>query len=83
MLDTLNRTRDRIQSLKVTARMTLMPKQERILQILVQSPRVGGGELARSLGITRSHLSKILRPLSAAGLIVKEGATKSAAYRLK
>ena len=85
VLETLRKTRQRIQSLRTTPpaeRIILLPKQERILHILAQTPKSGGGELARSLGVTRSHLSKLLRPLLAAGLIAKTGSTKSASYRL-
>lgn len=85
ILETLNRTQRRIQGLgklKPATRIVLMPKQERLLQLLVHSPRLGGGELARSLSITRSHLSKILRPLLDAGLVHKDGSTKSAFYGL-
>lgn len=86
VVSTLQRTQQRIQILRTSGtalRMTLNPVQERLLQILASSPRQGGGELARSLGITRSHLSKILQPLLKAGLAVKEGSTKAAFYRLK
>jgi len=91
VLKTLKKTQLRIQSFSRQDtlraqhgkdRIVLTPKQERVLQILAQSSRLGGGELARSIRITRSHLSKILRPLLNAGLVAKEGSTKSAAYKL-
>lgn len=85
ILQTLKKTRIRIQSLRLkkpTTKMILLPKQERILQILVQTPQIGGGELARILKITRSHLSKLLRPLLNSGLIGKTGSTKSSFYHL-
>ncbi|MBI2118765.1 MAG: Fic family protein [Elusimicrobia bacterium] len=83
--ETLRKAQSRIQSLRVkggTEKITLIPKQERILQILSQVPRIRGGELAKSLSVTRSHLSKMIRPMIQAGLVVKEGSTRSAAYRL-
>jgi Fic family protein len=85
ILETLRKTQQRIQLLLTKTpheKITLIPKQERILQILVQTAELGGGELARSMDITRSHLSKLLRPLLKAGLIKKSGSTKSATYRL-
>lgn len=84
-LGTLRKIQLRIQSLrtkKPAVKITLNLKQERILQLLTETPFAGGGALARSLGITRSHLSKLMRPLLKAGLIVKEGSTKAANYRL-
>ena len=85
VLETLRKTQLRIQPLRskhIKGRIVLTPKQERVLQILAQSPRLGGGELARSLRITRSHLSKVLKPLLSAALVAKEGSTKSASYKL-
>ncbi len=83
--ETLHKAQVRIQSLRIkgsAGKIVLIPKQERILQILAQAPRIGGGELAKSLGVTRSHLSKMIRPMIQAGLVNKEGTTRSASYRL-
>ncbi|MEK9144635.1 MAG: Fic family protein [Elusimicrobiota bacterium] len=85
VLETLRKTRIRIQSLRAkgpAVKITLNLKQERIVQILSQSMPLGGGDLARSLGVSRSHLSKLLKPLIKAGLILRDGSTKAAAYRL-
>ena len=85
VLETLRKTQLRIQSLrakKPATKITLSPTQERILQMLAQTPQIGGGNLARTLGITRSGLSKLLKPLLGAGLVVREGSTKAASYRL-
>ena len=85
VLETLRKTHLRIQSLRAKGpivKITLNLKQERIMQILGRTPRLGGGELARSLGVNRSHLSKLLKPLLKTGLIIREGSTKAAAYRL-
>lgn len=85
ILETLRKTQVRIQSLrarKPLAKIILTQKQERILQILAQTHRLGGGDLARTLGITRAHLSKLIQPLLRVGLICKKGTTKSASYYL-
>ncbi len=85
ILETLSKTQIRIQTLKAkktSQKIILNINQERILQILAQAPRMGGGELNRALGITRSHLNKLIHPLLSAGLITKEGSTKAATYRL-
>lgn len=85
ILETLRKTQRRIQTLRAKAsvsKFTLSRQQERVMRILGEVPRLGGGELARSLGMTRSYLSKLLQPLVKAGLIVKEGTTKASTYRL-
>lgn len=85
IVETLRKTQTRIQALrakKPAAKIILTPSQERILQILVQTPAMGGKDLARALRITRSGLHKVVRPLLNAGLMIKEGSTKAAAYRL-
>lgn len=86
ILETLRKTQMRIQALRVkkpASKILLTQKQERILQILSQSPHIRGGNLARSLGITRSNLSKLLKPLLKYGMVVKKGSTKAAIYQLK
>ena len=85
VVEILRKTQRRIQALRKGtphARIAVSPQQERILGILAQAPSVRGGELARSLGISRSNLSKLLQPLIKSGLVVKEGSTKAAKYRL-
>jgi Fic family protein len=84
-VETLRNSQRRIQSLRARApsrKITLSQPQERLLQILGETSKMGGGELARALGGTRSHLSKLLKPLLLAGLVVKEGSTKASIYRL-
>jgi len=85
IVETLRKTQRRIQSLRArtpSRKIILSQPQERLLQILGENPKMRGGELARSLGGTRSHLSKLLKPLILAGLVVKEGSTKASTYRL-
>ena len=85
ILETLRKTQTRIQSLRVkktSSQIVLSPMQERILQILLQTPQLGGGELARALNITRSHLSKLIKPLIKNNLIDKKGSTKSSSYSI-
>ncbi len=82
---TLEKTRSRVQTLRVkpaAKRITLNRQQERILQILGEVPRMPGGELSRTMKLSRAGVSKLMRPLLAAGLVMKEGSTKAALYRL-
>lgn len=83
---TLRKTQQRIQALRAKGagpRIILNSTQERILQTLTQSPVMKGSDLARTLRISRALFSKAMRPLLEAGLVVKEGSTKAAVYRLK
>lgn len=85
VVETLQKTKVRIQALgagAVHTKLSLNPKQERILHILAQQPRAGGSELVKVLGVSRSFLSKLLKPLIDSRLIIREGSTKSASYRL-
>lgn len=83
---TLRKTQQRIQALRAKGagpRITLNATQERILQTLTQSPLIRGSDLARALKISRALFSRAMRPLLEAGLVMKEGSTKAAFYRLK
>ena len=85
VVETLRKTKIRIQALgagATNAKLAINSKQERILHILAQQPRTSGRELAKMLGISRSFLSKLLKVLLHSGLIIREGSTKSASYRL-
>ncbi|OVE78077.1 hypothetical protein BVX98_01300 [bacterium F11] len=85
IVETLKKTQIKIQRLrhkKPDQKLKLNRKQERVLEILAETPRFGGRELANALGLTRAGLSFILKPLLKAGLIVKEGSTKTAQYKL-
>ncbi len=86
VLATLRKTQARIQSLKIKKprmKIVLNAQQERIMQTLQHVSRIRGGELARALHLSRAHLSKLLAPLVKSGLVVKEGSTKAASYRME
>ncbi len=85
VVETLQKTKVRIQALGASAsttKISLNSKQERILHILSQQPCASGSDLAKKLGIGRSFLSKLLKILIDYGLIIRDGSTKSASYRL-
>lgn len=85
IVETLQKTKVRIQAIGAgiaSTKLSLNSKQERILHILAEQPRANGTELAKVLGISRSFLSKLLKALIDSGLIIREGSTKSAIYRL-
>jgi biotin operon repressor/anti-sigma regulatory factor (Ser/Thr protein kinase) len=55
-------------------------KTDRLLKYLESHSPASGPDLCRHLGITRQALSKRLRPLIAAGEVVKSGSTRKARY---
>jgi Fic family protein len=86
ILETLKKTQQKIQRIRInkpSVKIPLNKKQERVLEILAESPKCGGKELATALGLSRSGLSFILKPLLKVGLIGKEGSTKAAFYKLR
>jgi len=85
VVETLQKTKVRIQALGASptaTKVSLNTKQERILHILAQQPCASGSDLAKTLGIGRSFLSKLVKTLIDSGLIIRDGSTKSASYRL-
>jgi Fic family protein len=85
VVETLRKTQRRIQVLRAGApakRMLLNRQQEQIMRTLGASPSMSGGEMAKALKVSRSNLSKLMKPLVEAGLVAKDGSTKSASYHL-
>lgn len=85
IVETLKKTQRRIQHLRVNVfdqKIILSAKQERVLEILAQIPRLTGSELASTLGLSRAGLGFVLKPLLKKGLIRKGGSTKAAFYHL-
>lgn len=56
--------------------------RDRLLAYLAARSSATGPELCRHLGITRQALSQQLRPLVAAGDVVKSGSTRAARYHV-
>jgi DNA-binding MarR family transcriptional regulator len=52
------------------------------LLTICHSTAMPGGEMAKALKVSRSNLSKLMKPLVEAGLVTKAGSTKSASYQL-
>jgi len=85
VVETLRKTQRRIQVLragKPAKRILLNRQQEQILRTLGAVSSMSGGEMAKALNVSRSNLSKLMKPLVEAGLVAKAGKTKSASYQL-
>ena len=85
VVETLNRTKDRIQSLRVSsaaARMVLTKRQEDVLRFLRDRGRTKLTEIETVFQITRARVWQIISPLVKAGLVCQEGRTRATTYRL-
>lgn len=85
VVQTLQRTQERIRSLQVSARaprMILTKRQEDVLRLLRDRGRLKSPDMERALGLTRARVNQIVKPLVAAGLVAKEGQTRATTYRL-
>lgn len=82
---TLERVWQRIQEIAAAAqsrRLVLRPKQEQLLGLLSKNPRMTPVKLREALGVSRQGTLDLLRPLMEAGLVVREGTSRSIHYRL-
>ncbi|TPW20192.1 MAG: filamentation induced by cAMP protein Fic [Elusimicrobia bacterium] len=85
VLETLKKTRGRIESLKVSAvapRMRLTKRQEDVLRLLRDRGRAKAPDLEAAFGLTRARIAQVVKPLVDAGLVVREGRTRATTYRL-
>ncbi len=85
VVETLHRTKERILSLKITAkapRMTLTKRQEDFLRFLRDRGRVKAPEIEKAFKLTRARVNQILLPLVKAGLVTREGHTRATTYHL-
>jgi len=59
-----------------------MDTREKILSYIKKKGEVSGKELVEVLGITRQAVNKHIKKLVEEGLLIKEGRTKGAVYKL-
>jgi Fic family protein len=81
----LRATKQRIESLRLAwpdGKIHLTPRQEDVIRYLQEHGRVKSPDLERAFRITRARVGQILQPLVKAGLILREGQTRSTSYRL-
>lgn len=83
--ETLNKVKERIIGLRVTARaprMVLTKRQEDILRFLRDRGRVKSPDIEKAFSLTRARIGQIIKPLIDAGLVIREGQTRATTYRL-
>jgi Fic family protein len=85
VVETLNKVKERILSLKIAIaapHMLLTKRQEDILRFLRDRGRVKAPEIEKAFSLTRARVSQIIKPLVDAGLVIREGLTRATTYRL-
>ncbi len=85
VVETLKKTRERIMSLKVTAkapRIRLTKRQEDVLRFLRDRGRAKAPDIESAFALTRARVGQIIKPLVDAGLVIREGRTRATTYRL-
>ena len=85
IVQTLHQTKERILSLQISAkapRLILTHRQENFLRFLRDHGRVKSPQLEKAFHLTRARVGQILKPLIAAGLVIREGHTRATTYRL-
>ena len=82
---TLERVWLRVQAFNASApnKLTLRPKQERLLHLLRDHPSLAPAEIWKALSVSRQGAMDLLRPLLDAGLVEKVGGKKTGKYALK
>ncbi|MBI3553612.1 MAG: Fic family protein [Elusimicrobia bacterium] len=85
VVQTLKKTRDRIMSLKVSAkapRVRLTKRQEDVLRFLRDKGRSKSPDIESAFDLTRARVGQIVKPMVESGLVIREGQTRATTYRL-
>lgn len=85
VVDTLNRTRERIASLRIASkapRVALTKRQEDVLRFMRDRGRAKTPDLQQAFRLSRARIGQILKPLVEYGLVLREGRTRATSYRL-
>jgi Fic family protein len=83
---TLERAWRRIEIVALAAqtqKLILRPRQEQLLKLLRDQPRMRPPQLAKLLGVSRQGLHGMLRPLLEAQLVFREGTAREGYYSLR
>jgi DNA-binding MarR family transcriptional regulator len=80
VVETLEKTRERIVSLQVAAKapkMGLTQRQEDVLRFLRDKGRAKAPDIEAAFWLTRARVGQIVKPMVDAGLVVREGQTRA------
>lgn len=85
VVKTLEKTRDRIVSLRVSTKAPgtiLTKRQEDVMRFLRDKGRLKSSDIESAFKLTRARVGQILKPLVDSGLVIREGQTRATTYRL-
>jgi Fic family protein len=85
VMHTLRQSKERILSLQVTykgPKIILTKRQEDLLRLLRDKGRLKSPDMEKAFNLTRARVAQIIKPLTEAGLVVREGQTRATIYRL-
>ncbi len=81
LLTSMEKLANRLRSVKLDGR-EWTPKQRELLDLFTKKGVLGSGDICRAMKINRARVNQLIVPLIAAGVVVKEGHTRSARYRI-
>lgn len=86
LLDTLEKTQRRIESLQIKnrdSRLVLTRRQEEVLRFIRERGKAGSAEICHEFHLTRSRVNQLVKPLVDAAVLTREGSTRATVYKLK
>ena len=63
-------------------KISLTPKQSELLEYLEKQGTLGSAQICRKMNINRARVNQLIMPLIKSGIVIKEGVTRAALYRL-
>jgi hypothetical protein len=81
LLQSVENLGPRLRSVKMDGR-EWTPKQRELIDLLNKRGILGSGEICRVMDINRARVNQLITPLIAAGIVLKEGHTRSSKYRV-
>jgi len=81
LLRSVENLSQRLRSVKMDGR-EWTPKQRELIDLLNKRGILGSGDICRAMSINRSRVNQLITPLITAGVVVKEGHTRSSKYRV-
>ena len=81
LLRSVEKLSTRLSSMKMDGK-EWTPKQRELIKLLKKRGISGSGDIGHAMNINRARVNQLITPLIAAGIVVKEGHTRSAQYML-
>jgi Fic family protein len=81
LLESMEKLVKRLRSIKMDGG-EWTPKQRELIKLLSKHVVLGSGDIGRVMNINRARVNQLISPLVAAGVVVREGRTRSALYRV-